>query len=143
MRTEFYNVEQTGDNPWKGWLDRVEKGAKAIYLTKYKKWDGGNLLKAKLVSLIMITVLFLAACSGGTASEEKVTASSSGEPQILRVSIGVNDQHPEYEGIKKFKELVESKTEDFEIELYHSGQIADDRSAIEMLQLGSLDFTFF
>jgi len=91
----------------------------------------------------MITALFLAACSGGTASEseEKVTASSSGEPQILRVSIGVNDQHPEYEGIKKFKELVESKTEDFEIELYHSGQIADDRSAIEMLQLGSLDIT--
>ena len=97
----------------------------------------------KLGSLVMASSLLLAACSGGTASEseEKVTASSSGEPQILRVSIGVNDQHPEYEGIEKFKELVESKTDDFEIELYHTGQIADDRSAIEMLQLGSLDIT--
>ena len=99
---------------------------------------------SKLFILVMVTALFLAACSGGTSSdgsEEKVTASSSGKPQILRISIGVNDQHPEYEGIEKFKELVESKTDDFEIELYHTGQLADDRSAIEMLQLGSLDIT--
>ena len=95
----------------------------------------------KLSSLVMVTVLLLAACSGAPTDEEKVTASSSGKPQILRVSIGVNDQHPEYEGIEKFKELVESKTEDFKIELYHTGQLGDDRSAIEMLQLGSLDIT--
>ena len=67
----------------------------------------------KLSSLVMVTVLLLAACSGATADDEKVTASSSGKQQILRISIGVNDQHPEYEGIEKFKELVESKTEDF------------------------------
>ena len=100
------------------------------------------LMKKKLFSLVMVSSLFLAACGGETASDNtEKAAASDGEKQTLRVSIGVNNDHPEYEGIEKFKELVEAETDDFEIELYHSGQIADDRSAIEMLQLGSLDIT--
>lgn len=98
--------------------------------------------KSKFFSLVMASVLFLGACGGqDNAGEAVPTAEAEGEKQTLRVSIGVNNEHPEYEGIEKFKELVESKTDDFEVELYHSGQIADDRSAIEMLQLGSLDIT--
>lgn len=100
------------------------------------------LMKKKFFSLVMVSALFLAACGGETASDDPEKAKASdGEKQTLRVSIGVNNDHPEYEGIEKFKELVEAETDDFEIELYHSGQIADDRSAIEMLQLGSLDIT--
>ncbi|WP_102346802.1 TRAP transporter substrate-binding protein [Bacillus sp. Marseille-P3661] len=107
-------------------------------------------MKKKIISVLMILSLFLlAACGGGSSTstgsssegESAGTESSSGEKKTLRVSIGVNDQHPEYESAMKFKELVESQTDDFIVEVYHSGQIADDRSAIEMLQFGTLEIT--
>lgn len=98
-------------------------------------------MTTKFFSLLMASTLVLAACGDDTASDSGGANASDGEKQTLRVSIGVNDQHPEFEAAEKFKELVEAETDDFDIELYHSGQIADDRSAIEMLQLGSLDIT--
>lgn len=99
-------------------------------------------MTTKFLSLITASALLLAACGGGdTAADPAEANEGTGEKQTLRISIGVNDSHPEFEGIEKFKELVEAETDDFDIELYHSGQIADDRSAIEMLQLGSLDIT--
>lgn len=106
--------------------------------------------------MAMVLVIVLAACGGdsseptsgnnannnGTSSENNESASNgSGEQRTLRVSIGVNDRHPQYEGAMKFKELVESQTDDFNIEVYHSGQVADDRAAIEMLQFGTLEIT--
>lgn len=102
-------------------------------------------MKKKFFSLVMVSALFLGACGNeagsGSSSGEGGSSEGSGEKQTLRISIGVNDSHPEYEGAMKFKELVEEQTDDFEVEVYHSGQLADDRSAIEMLQLGSLDIT--
>lgn len=73
--------------------------------------------------------------SNGESSE------SSGEARTLRISLGLNDQHPLYHSSMKFKELVESQTDTLKVEVYHSGQIADDRSAIEMLQFGTLEIT--
>lgn len=100
-------------------------------------------MKKKLFSVVMVSALILAACGGDneTSGDSGASGDSSGEKQTLRISIGVNGDHPEYEGLEKFRELVEAETDDFDIELYHSGQIADDRSAIEMLQLGSLEIT--
>lgn len=116
-------------------------------------------MKAKWISLFMVLALVLSACGGGgssggstetassnasssTSSTSNESASSqSTEKKTLRVSIGLNDQHPEYEGAMKFKELVESQSDDFIVEVYHSGQIGDDRSAIEMLQFGTLEIT--
>ncbi len=107
-------------------------------------------MKAKLFSILMVLALFLAACGGGgteapPASEggdentAEAPAAPSGDKHTIRVSNGINDKHPAYEASLKFKELVESASDDFEVEVYHSGQIADDRSAIEMLQFGTLD----
>jgi tripartite ATP-independent transporter DctP family solute receptor len=139
-------------------------GIKEFFLYIHKK-IGGKKMKKSLVFLgIMIAfALFLTGCgggsssssgggndssssgekesSGGSSSEASSSEGDSDEVQTLRISIGVNDKHPEYEGAMKFKELVESQTDDFKIEIYHSGQIADDRSAVEMLQFGTLDIT--
>ncbi|RSL33975.1 TRAP transporter substrate-binding protein [Salibacterium salarium] len=80
--------------------------------------------------------------TGEDAGDETEAAEeSSGDAQTLRISIGVTDAHPEYEGAMKFKELVEEQTDDFEVEVYHSGQIAGDREAAEMLQQGTLEIT--
>ncbi|MBO8173345.1 MAG: TRAP transporter substrate-binding protein [Bacillaceae bacterium] len=108
-----------------------------------------------LISMMMVVALFLAGCGSSTSSSQGNEGSSSNggsseapssesageEVRTLRISIGVNDKHPEYEGAMKFKELVESQTDDLKIEVYHSGQIADDRSAVEMLQFGTLAIT--
>lgn len=103
-------------------------------------------LSILFISILVISTMLLAACGGNTSSTGAAEKGSSGkggegEKRTLRVSIGVNDKHPEYEGAMKFKELVEAESDDLTVEVYHSGQIADDRSAIEMLQFGTLDIT--
>ncbi|MFB4163814.1 TRAP transporter substrate-binding protein [Alteribacillus sp. JSM 102045] len=119
-----------------------------------------------LLLTVFVLMLLIAACGGSDEEEgneeasadegsetEETEGDGSGDledfaegsdedsAQTLRISIGVNDKHPEYEGAMKFKELVEEQTDDFNVEVYHSGQIADDRAAVEMLQLGSLEIT--
>lgn len=100
--------------------------------------------------MVFILILVMAACGGGDdeggeteggETEGSEGNEASGDQQNLRISIGVNDSHPEYEGAVRFKELVEEQTDDFNVEVYHSGQIADDRAAVEMLQLGTLEIT--
>ncbi len=97
--------------------------------------------------LLLLVTIVLAACGGssseGTTNSENNGGSSenSGDARTLRISLGLNDQHPLYKSSVKFKELVESQTDSLKVEVYHSGQIADDRSAIEMLQFGTLDIT--
>lgn len=93
--------------------------------------------------LLMLISILLVAC-GGNDSDGKDNSSSgnsSGEKKTLRISLGLNDKTPLYESSMKFKEIVESKTDSLQVEVYHSGQIADDRSAIEMLQFGTLEIT--
>lgn len=103
-------------------------------------------LSLLFLSILMFSTMVLAACGGNsnsTGASEKGSDSASGEggKRTIKVSIGVNDKHPEYEASLKFKELVEAESDDLTVEVYHSGQIADDRSAIEMLQFGTLDAT--
>ncbi|EFV78499.1 TRAP transporter substrate-binding protein [Cytobacillus firmus] len=103
-------------------------------------------LSILFLSILMFSTMVLAACGGNsnsTGASEKGSDSASGEggKRTIKVSIGVNDKHPEYEASLKFKELVEAESDDLTVEVYHSGQIADDRSAIEMLQFGTLDVT--
>ncbi|WP_252314185.1 TRAP transporter substrate-binding protein [Sinobaca sp. H24] len=101
--------------------------------------------KWSFMIMVFILILVMAACGGGDDEGGETEGSegneASGDQQNLRISIGVNDSHPEYEGAVRFKELVEEQTDDFNVEVYHSGQIADDRAAVEMLQLGTLEIT--
>ncbi|WP_035426011.1 TRAP transporter substrate-binding protein [Halalkalibacterium ligniniphilum] len=106
-------------------------------------------VKKSLFWLGMLFILVLAACGGNDSSTEPANneaqaveaVESSGDVKTLRLSIGVNEGHPQEIAAQKFKELVEERSEDFKVEVYHSGQIADDRTATEMLQLGSLEIT--
>ncbi len=90
------------------------------------------------ITILMVTLLLIAC--GNSESDSKV-AGAEGETRTLKISLGLNDQTPLYKSSVKFKELVEAKTDSLKVEVYHSGTLADDRSAIEMLQFGTLDIT--
>ncbi len=90
----------------------------------------------------------LVACgSGDTSTQTKDGASGDAksetvEVKTMRAGIGLNDQHPQYKGLLKFKEIVEEKTDGaIKVETYHSGQLGDDRTMTEALQLGSQEIT--
>lgn len=104
----------------------------------------------------LFLVLLLAACSGGNSSSDnsdsKETSGEAAEASgntttgdaeyTIRASIGLNSEHPQYKGLLKFKEIVEEETNGaIEVETYHSGQLGDDRTAMEALQLGSQEVT--
>lgn len=85
-----------------------------------------------------LMVLALAACGGDKDAGDKIEGASKGEVKKIRAGIGLNDTHPQYLGLLKFKEIVEEKTNgEIVVETYHSGQLGDDRTMTEALQLGS------
>lgn len=106
----------------------------------------------KLVFLLttLFLVLLLAACGDNdseAASEEAADGSAESvaandAQYTIRASIGLNSDHPQYKGLLKFKEIVEEETNGaIAVETYHSGQLGDDRTAMEALQLGSQEVT--
>ncbi|WP_368503916.1 TRAP transporter substrate-binding protein [Alkalihalophilus sp. As8PL] len=93
--------------------------------------------------------LFLAACGGsdstqgnGSASNGEEVATEQTDSKTIRAGIGLNNEHPQYKGLEKFAELVEERTDgSIVVETYHSGQLGDDRSMMEALQLGTQEVT--
>lgn len=115
--------------------------------------------KLSLLLFSLMLVLVLAACGGGgnddasessdsnetseSSSGEDTSSESSGDAEfVIRAGIGLNSEHPQYAGLLKFKEIVEAETDGaIVVETYHSGQLGDDRSMMEALQLGSQEVT--
>lgn len=97
-----------------------------------------------------LMALTLVGCGGGgqpsesaaTKGGEQTQAPADGKQRIIRAGIGLNDQHPQYLGLLKFKEIVEKETNGaIKVETYHSGQLGDDRTMMEALQLGTQEMT--
>lgn len=99
----------------------------------------------KLLSIIfaVFMVLGLAACGGGDKDNAGETGGEGdGKVKTIRAGIGLNDAHPQYKSLVKFKEIVEEKTNgQIVVETFHSGQLGDDRTMTEALQLGSQEVT--
>ncbi|ROV57914.1 TRAP transporter substrate-binding protein [Vibrio ponticus] len=88
---------------------------------------------------IFIASIIAAAIVTNSKGNQSTTAQAC-ESQVknLRFSMSSNNKHPIYDGAVKFKEVVEKYT-DLTVDIYPSAQLGDDRAAIEMLQLGTLD----
>ncbi|WP_102347436.1 TRAP transporter substrate-binding protein [Bacillus sp. Marseille-P3661] len=104
----------------------------------------------KFLMLIMTAALLfvLAACGGGDTGNNAggdaggEGGGDAGETKTIRAGIGLNDQHPQYIALLKFKEIVEEQTNgSIKVETYHSGQLGDDRTMTEALQLGTQEVT--
>jgi TRAP-type transport system periplasmic protein len=107
-------------------------------------------MKKKLGLLFSTAILALGivGCGGGATPAPETpapggdTTEAPTEVKTMRAGIGLNDQHPQYKGLVKFKELVEEQTNGaIIVETYHSGQLGDDRTMTEALQLGSQEIT--
>lgn len=102
-------------------------------------------MKKFLALFLAATMMFvLAACGGGTdnATEGDGKDADTGEVKTIRAGIGLNDAHPQYKALLKFKEIVEKETDgQIKVETYHSSQLGDDRTMTEALQLGSQEVT--
>lgn len=97
-----------------------------------------------ILAATLLTVS-LTACGGGGqqgAEQPKDGAAAPGDARVIRAGIGLNDQHPQYLGLVRFKEIVEKETNGaIKVETYHSGQLGDDRTMMEALQLGTQEMT--
>lgn len=94
------------------------------------------------LSLLLATSM-LTACGASNGTKE-TTGNETKEvkSRTIRAGIGLNDKHPQYLGLLKFKEIVEEKTNGaIKVETYHSGQLGDDRTMMEALQLGTQEVT--
>lgn len=86
----------------------------------------------KVFTLIMMVVLVgsITACGG----DDKATTKA----KVMKVGLGVPENHFEYEAMVKFKENIETKTEgSVKVELFASNTIGSDKEVLEGIKLGS------
>ena len=85
-----------------------------------------------ILAVMMVTALFT-----GCKSEQKPA-----EKKIIKVSIGLNEQHPEYLALQEFKKEVEAKTNGrYEVQVYANAQLGDDVKATESVRMGTLEMS--
>ena len=62
--------------------------------------------------------------------------------RIVRVALSQSEEHPEYKGLEKFKEYVESEQGDkYEVQIFPNELLGGQTKAIELTQTGAIDFT--
>lgn len=93
--------------------------------------------------MLLALVLLLAACGGddsaGTDSGSDGEA-ESGDTVTLQLAENQPEDYPTTIGDEEFARLVEEKTDGrYKIEVYSGGQLGDEKSVIEQIQLGSID----
>ncbi|MFD2922225.1 TRAP transporter substrate-binding protein [Halobacillus naozhouensis] len=96
-------------------------------------------LKGLMIGLAIPCLVVLGACG----STETSGSSETGiQERTLRAGIGLPKEHPEGQGLAKFKEIVEEKTDGkITIDAYYNAQLGDDQKMVGGLQAGTLDIT--
>ncbi len=97
-------------------------------------------MSKKLIALLtamLVAALVAAGCGGSSKSTPQPAAK-----KVIKISIGLNEDSHEYQGLKKFKEVVEAKTNGrYEVQMYANAQLGDDVKATESLRAGTLEMT--
>lgn len=112
-----------------------------------KKWV--NRLSA---GIVVSSMLVLSACGGGgnqaapsTAQPEapkEQAADSNIKERTIKAGIGLNEDHPQGQGLKKFAELVAEKSGGkIEVQNFYAAQLGDDQKMTEALKGGLQEIT--
>lgn len=91
-------------------------------------------------TFVAATCALLAAGLALTGCNEK--KSGTDQKMVLRYAENQAQDYPTTQAAYKFAELVEQKTNGkIHIDVYHGGQLGDEKAVIEQLQFGAIDFT--
>jgi len=93
--------------------------------------------------LVLLLVVASSGCGGKTESNVQATAGSAGiQERTIKAGIGLNEDHPQGQALKKFKEIVEEKTGGkIKVQTYFSAQLGDDLKMVEALKAGTQEIT--
>ncbi|WP_077324665.1 TRAP transporter substrate-binding protein [Virgibacillus siamensis] len=95
---------------------------------------------AALFSVLIFAAVVLAACGGGSSEGASGESGDSEDTTVLRLAENQPEDYPTTIGAKKFAELVEKKTDGrYKVKVYAGGQLGEEKSVIEQVQLGSID----
>jgi tripartite ATP-independent transporter DctP family solute receptor len=106
-----------------------------------------KLLKKIGVGILIPGMLLLGACSAGTkssgAGEIKAKADTKSiQERTIKAGIGLNADHPQGLGLKKFVELVKEKSDGkLKVQPFYSATLGDDQKMTEALQGGMQEIT--
>ncbi len=98
----------------------------------------------KLIVLLALLTLVLAACGRPDAGGDKTSNGGEGEESYtIRISHLVPEEQSSHMALETFKEKLEKESDGrLTIELYPNGQLySSDREAIEAVQLGNVEMT--
>ena len=107
-------------------------------------------MKKKWFILAMVMLVSASLLTGCLSSDKAPAPAAKPEPakdaaagkKIIRISIGLNEVHPEYLGLVKFKEEIEKKLPGkYDIQLYANAQLGDDVKTTEAVRMGNLEMT--
>jgi tripartite ATP-independent transporter DctP family solute receptor len=85
----------------------------------------------KKVSVLVFVLLVAISLACGSAFAQ---------PKVLKISNGVNEQHPSYLAGKKFGEILAAKLPGkYEVQVYANAQLGDDVRATEGVRMGTLE----
>lgn len=99
----------------------------------------------KVLSAILIGCMaggLLAGCGGEQAASGSGSGSGSQGKIVLKYGELNPESHPMAMSAKKFSEIVSQKSNGrIQIEVYTSGQLGDEKTMIQGVQMGAIDFT--
>ena len=105
-------------------------------------------MSKKWFVLAMVMVMATTLLTGCLSSDKKPAAkpeaakTETAGKKVIRISIGLNEVHPEFLGLKKFKEEVDKKLPGkYDIQLYANAQLGDDVKTTEAARMGNLEMT--
>ncbi len=93
--------------------------------------------KRLILVLVLLTSLSLVVFAGGSSEKPKAAARPA---TVLKISNGINEQHPTYLACKEFEKIVESKLPGkYDVQVYANAQLGDDVRATEAVRMGTLE----
>ena len=92
-------------------------------------------------TLTFLMILIAATSMMLFANGESESAATSSAPMVLKYADNQPYDYPTTEAARYFADLVKEKTDGrIQIEVYHGGQLGDEKAVIEQLQFGAVDF---
>ncbi|MBB5323227.1 tripartite ATP-independent transporter DctP family solute receptor [Anoxybacillus tepidamans] len=97
-----------------------------------------KMIRKMMSGLLLIGLVFVSACSSNATqgNDQKEQA------KVIKAGIGLNEDHPQGQGLLKFKEIVEEKSAGkLKVQTYFSASLGDDLKMTEALQGGTQEVT--